>query len=896
MSQTSLFAKSNNPDYIYFDLQTTNVYNNDLNVQPALKFLESRDAPLVPNSGDYHMSVIRFQTDNYNLPVLLAEPDLSSTNAGPFDPAKTIHKVAVLTDDAFIPYASTGITPLDPAYFSGAGVAGDKFGASISILSDEDAENEVLVGAPNESTSANFGRVFHFNNTTKTTLPNAATLIQEGYGVAFGRGQGEERFALTTGKIGTEGYIASYKRNEAGVWSSLVSPYNALVDSFLHISTSKFDFLGDANTDKLQLMVGGPEDDDGGTASGRVGIYSMSAAGVFAAKLSIHSTTANHKFGTAVAMSWFGNIAVGTSLRASNVAGSGYVRIFENTSGLDTSSWAELTTSKLTQPAGFNPNSHFGASVALSDDGDILFVGAPLYSPTGTTDNEGAVVIYFRSTSTTWVVKSVIEGGAGQKLGTSISCSRDGQVLMIGSEGTHDVSIYQVSDVTGVASLYAHVSNPDQHSFGNLVVFQDSGYTLYAGSSAASGAGIQGGIVDRFELINQASHYPIPNGVLNIPSVKQVLWSPDLTSEAAPPKSQLTGRNTAIFPYYQCHSYEYFVSLVNDAIAEASIANYSHLWTTWFSSASDREKQVFLDAAYRSFPTPPLMDWDTDLATFFVNQLYNTKLSGNNAVPDTNWETNQSSNTITGTAEPRPPFNFKLAFNSSLYALFNSFPAKETILTIGGVKERYYVLDFLSTGKDTSINNPILNKVPVGASGAVYNFDVDYRNPFTGHIVIPTPTTGPFTYSYINEFIRQQQELSTIPTWTPINAIVFTSNTLPIVPNQVSAVSTLGVQATPSSTGNDFALIITDIQSSDGFLPNILYVPSGENRYIDMTGNQPIRNIDINVFYRVKTGQLIPLRLPSGGTASIKVLFKKKIQAEKQKIQFETLKVKDTGV
>lgn len=895
MSQTSLFAKSNNPDYIYFDLQTTNVYNNEINVQPALKFLESRDSPLVPNSGDYHMSVIRFQTDNYNLPVLLAEPDLSSTNASPFVPTKTIHKVAVFTDNAFVPYASTGIQALDPAYISGAGVADDKFGASISILEEEDLENEVLVGAPGGSTTAGLGRVFHFNNTTKTTLPFDATLIQEGYGVAFGEGDGEERFALTTGTIGTAGYIASYKRNSAGTWSTLVAIHNASVASFLHISTSMFSFTGGSS--KLQLIVGGPEDNTGGTDSGKITIFSMSDAGTFVSKLSVNATIATHKFGGAVAMSYYGNIAVATSVRYASIAGSGYVRIFQNTAGLTTSSWAELTTSKLTQPAGFNTTSQFGASVAVSEDGNFLFVGAPFYSPAGTTDNEGAVVVYKRTTSTnSWVVKSVIEGGAGQKLGTSISCSRDGAVLVTGSEGTHSVGVYQIDGTTGVATFYAHVENPDQLTFGNLVVYQDSGARIYAGSSAAAGAGIQGGIVDRFSLIMGNSHYPIPAGVLNIPSVKQVLWSPDLTSEAAPPRTQLTGRNTAIFPYYQCHSYEYFVSLVNDAIAEASIANYSHLWTTWFSTASDREKQVFLDAAYRSFPTPPLMDWNTDLATFFVNQLYNTKLSGNNAVPDTNWETNQTNNTITGTAEPRPPFNFKLAFNSSLYALFNSFPAKETILTISGVKERYYVIDFLSTGKDTSINNPILNKVPVGASGAVYNFDAVYRDPFTSHIVIPTPATGPFTYSYINEFIRQQQELSTIPTWTPINAIVFTSNTLPIVPNQVSAVSTLGVQATPSSTGNDFALIITDIQSSDGFLPNILYVPSGENRYIDMTGNQPIRNIDINVFYRVKTGQLIPLRLPSGGTASIKLLFKKKIQAEKQKIQFESLKVKDVGV
>lgn len=52
-----------------------------------------------------------------------------------------------------------------------------------------------------------------------------------------------------------------------------------------------------------------------------------------------------------------------------------------------------------------------------------------------------------------------------------------------------------------------------------------------------------------------------------------------------------------------------------------------------------------------------------------------------------------------------------------------------------------------------------------------------------------------------------------------------------------------------------------------------------------MTGNRGLTSIDIRVFWRAKTGQLIPFKLSSGISASIKILFQKKILGEKQQLQ-----------
>ncbi len=83
-------------DYIYLDMQTTNVQSNSTTVtQGNLIFNSTLNTPIVPN--DYYLSVDKFQVDTSELPVLLVEPDLAST---PFVPNKTIHKVGIMTSGA----------------------------------------------------------------------------------------------------------------------------------------------------------------------------------------------------------------------------------------------------------------------------------------------------------------------------------------------------------------------------------------------------------------------------------------------------------------------------------------------------------------------------------------------------------------------------------------------------------------------------------------------------------------------------------------------------------------------------------------------------------------------------------------------------------------------------
>jgi len=146
-------------------------------------------------------------------------------------------------------------------------------------------------------------------------------------------------------------------------------------------------------------------------------------------------------------------------------------------------------------------------------------------------------------------------------------------------------------------------------------------------------------------------------------------------------------------------------------------------------------------------------------------------------------------------------------------------------------------------------------------------------NTFGGANEIPFPPINP-TYTAIQVI----QEYSTIALWSPITSVVFCSQTLPIVPTQISAPSVF-IDGVTYTNGNNAVVsqIITDFVSDNGFYkPNIVYNPSAQYRLIDLQGNRPLANLDIEVYWKDRIGALQPFLLGSGCTATIKILFTKK--------------------
>ena len=153
------------------------------------------------------------------------------------------------------------------------------------------------------------------------------------------------------------------------------------------------------------------------------------------------------------------------------------------------------------------------------------------------------------------------------------------------------------------------------------------------------------------------------------------------------------------------------------------------------------------------------------------------------------------------------------------------------------------------------------------------NFRVDTDN-FGNAQVVPFPFYLP-TYNAYQIF----QEQTAVNVWSPISSIVFTSNTLPINSTNVCNPSIFLDGNSTNNNGNnsDIAQVITDFQAENNIYKNsVLYIPSGENRYVDLMGTSPLYTIDINVLWKNKLGELQPFRLSAGCSASIKVLFERK--------------------
>jgi hypothetical protein len=225
----------------------------------------------------------------------------------------------------------------------------------------------------------------------------------------------------------------------------------------------------------------------------------------------------------------------------------------------------------------------------------------------------------------------------------------------------------------------------------------------------------------------------------------------------------------------------------------------------------------------------------------------NTALDGSLYAPIITWDSTSNSAVIYANVDyfdVSETNHIGIYFNAPLFSLFSSFPS--TYLGYEGV---------------TNGKNYKLTITDVGG---------------TNSQTITVPRSSPaVTWSAITMY----QEYATTETWSPITAIVFCSNTLPIVPTQISTPfiydenSLQKIQGSDSATSN----IITDIVSNTGlYRPNLVYTPTAEFRRISMTGNTPLTNIDLQIYYRLRTGHLINFTLNSGGSVSMKLGFFKK--------------------
>jgi hypothetical protein len=353
-----------------------------------------------------------------------------------------------------------------------------------------------------------------------------------------------------------------------------------------------------------------------------------------------------------------------------------------------------------------------------------------------------------------------------------------------------------------------------------------------------------------------------------------VQWTQD--DERVQVPTTAPNKFSALDPYYWCHSYHWFLDIINNLLYEAHVAAVD-AWLTLKGIALPVDPTRF----YWIY-SAPRFEWDSGLnaPVLYATNYYNL-LHYPFAVQNPLKELTQSPTGLNAA----PPL-FEIAMNGPLHALFSGFSSRPVKLIPTGqipltptftISTEWYGLVISNTNANDLAWRVKTDKTPNATNPGIANsIQIPYL-PSNNESFYPH-----YTNEYLDPFygiyFRQASEVACTELWCPIAAIVFTSNLLPIVPNQLSnpIVYNEGVILS-QTTDNNFAQIITDLATNEyGYRCNVLYTPTAEFRRIELTGNTPLTNLDVNVFWRSKFGELIPFRLSSGASASIKFLFERK--------------------
>ena len=115
----------------------------------------------------------------------------------------------------------------------------------------------------------------------------------------------------------------------------------------------------------------------------------------------------------------------------------------------------------------------FGHKVEINDSGSRIFVGAPEANTNGGTLFKAGFVKVYEWNGVFWDEKNIIEGqNPSELLGTSISISKDGNILAIGSPGFTRTSIVNsvVTSVNvGKTSVYRYVNGTWEDYLGSVI-------------------------------------------------------------------------------------------------------------------------------------------------------------------------------------------------------------------------------------------------------------------------------------------------------------------------------------------------------------------------------------------------------------------------------------------
>ena len=205
------------------------------------------------------------------------------------------------------------------------------------------------------------------------------------------------------------------------------------------------------SADGKTLAVGAASNDENGSASGHVRVFSLDDRGSTWQQLGqdIDGEAAYDRSGFSVSLSSDGNIvAIGAFLNNGKGENSGHVRVYRM--DVDSWGWKQLGQDIDGEASG----DASGYSVSLSADGRTVAIGAHMNDGNG--DVSGHVRVYqMDDTSSIWKqIGQDIDGEAAyDHSGVSVSLSADGKTVAIGANG-NDGNSSNISHNSGHVRVY----------------------------------------------------------------------------------------------------------------------------------------------------------------------------------------------------------------------------------------------------------------------------------------------------------------------------------------------------------------------------------------------------------------------------------------------------------
>jgi hypothetical protein len=299
-----------------------------------------------------------------------------------------------------------------------------------------------------------------------------------------------------------------------------------------------------------------------------------------------------------------------------------------------------------------------------------------------------------------------------------------------------------------------------------------------------------------------------------------VIWFPEDASATIPTGNVPDAYN--MDPYYYSYTYQHLINVVNKS----------------------------LQACWTAIGTPVSGSNDTSIFLTLENNM--VSLHANKGL----CMTNSSGDPVAADNTALTKY-VKVYFNSELFNLFSSLEAIKQpqplaftpVLTPTSLLNTNYQLLF---PRNTSCKN---NKTVSTVFSTV--------PPSSNHLMI-------VNYS----------EYSPLPYWNPIDKIVFTTAQLPVVPQLIAAASNYYDNTQNASTNAEVQYILCDfsaaLKTGTEYKPNISYIAPAEYVLNELYSDKELYSISIFVFWKDKFGDLHPFYLEPGGTALLKIMFRKK--------------------